>query len=185
MTKEEVRGELRDDRWLPRKVYVQVEKIDKALSDYADSPKTLRSAERLISATKWPLNVIRYKLGEDSAFYIERSSSIVNRALDYMTEEVNAEHETDDEAYLSTLRSVYKLLERLCKKSVDDATSQRLSDFRRSLYAAAIRVAPLPEKIDYKEGDITRQIYRYQFWFAIIISFIILMLALLGGMLRP
>lgn len=161
MTKDEMRGELRDDRWLPRKVYVQVEKIDKALSDYADSPKTLRSAERLISATKWPLNVIRYKLGEDSAFYIERSSSVVNRALDYMTEEVNAEHETDDEAYLSTLRSVYKLLERLCKKSVDDATSQRLSGFRRSLYAAAIRVAPLPNRTDNEEEGCAGRFWGY------------------------
>ena len=178
MPKEEIKSEIRDARWLPRQVYAQVEKIDKALSDYADSPKTMRSAERLINATEWPLNVIRNQLGEDSTFYIERSSLVVNCALDCMTEEVNVEHETDDVAYLSTLRNVYKLFKQFCGRRVDDATSQRLSDFKETIFTKA---APLAQ---YAEGPVREEGCMGRFWGYLLpslVGYFIFILLLMAG----
>lgn len=120
--------------------------IDEALAKYRSMSSKVSSANRLINMTQKAIADIREKKGASDAFYLQRSSNIVNEAINYMVSDVNSTQEEFNEApqgsqrekdayeaYRTAVSVAWSLMQRLEKWDMNATTRERLNTNKKTL----------------------------------------------------
>lgn len=81
----------------PKEVFAEDKAIKEELLKYHQLSTTISNAITLLNETKPHLMAIKSKLGATNSFYLKVSTTVVNNALGYVIEEVNAAQRNDND----------------------------------------------------------------------------------------